>query len=35
RERGIDAGYPRSPYIDIDPVLVKKVMQDMADLGLV
>jgi len=34
RERGIDAGYPRSPYIDIDPVLVKKVMQDMAELGL-
>ena len=34
RERGIDAGYPRSPYIDISADLAKKVMKDMDNLGL-
>ena len=34
RERGIDAGYPRSPYIDISADLVKNVMKDVKELGL-
>ncbi len=32
--RGIDGGYPRSPYIDIDEGIRKKVKKDLEDLGL-
>jgi dihydrodipicolinate synthase/N-acetylneuraminate lyase len=32
--RGIDGGYPRSPYIDLDDTIKEKVKKGLVDLGL-
>ncbi|HPI18512.1 dihydrodipicolinate synthase family protein [Mesotoga prima] len=34
RARGIDAGYSRSPYIDIDGSLLQKVIDSLKEIGL-
>ena len=34
RARGIDAGYSRSPYVDVDDRLLQKVLGSLKDLGL-
>jgi len=34
RARGVDAGYSRSPYVDVDDTLLQKVLGSLKDLGL-